>query len=110
MLQRKIYYILNVIHVVYHDQPDVSSPYFVQASSEKHCELQPNADISEPLATRATQSRVNRSEVNILLKPFQFFFSPFQFPSYAILIACLLAVSILFILMLSLLFWKRKYP
>ncbi|XP_010577515.1 PREDICTED: T-cell immunoglobulin and mucin domain-containing protein 4-like [Haliaeetus leucocephalus] len=32
-----------------------------------------------------------------------------KFPSYAILIACLLAVSILFILMLSLLFWKRKH-
>ncbi|XP_052672572.1 T-cell immunoglobulin and mucin domain-containing protein 4-like isoform X1 [Harpia harpyja] len=30
-----------------------------------------------------------------------------KFPSYAILIACLLAVFILFILMLSLLFWKR---
>ncbi|KAM6380238.1 uncharacterized protein J5M81_010324 [Pluvialis apricaria] len=31
-----------------------------------------------------------------------------KFPIYAILIACLIAVSILFILMLS--FWKRKYP
>ncbi|KAM9266239.1 uncharacterized protein FYN16_006724 [Cariama cristata] len=30
-----------------------------------------------------------------------------EFPSYAILIACLTAVSIFFILMLSLLFWKR---
>ncbi|XP_029853991.1 T-cell immunoglobulin and mucin domain-containing protein 4-like isoform X1 [Aquila chrysaetos chrysaetos] len=30
-----------------------------------------------------------------------------KFPSYAIIIACLLVVSILFILMLSLLFWKR---
>ncbi|NXJ45152.1 HAVR1 protein, partial [Spizaetus tyrannus] len=64
---------------------------------------------SELLAARATHSCVNRSEVNMLLKPFQFFFSPFQFPSYAIIIACLLVVSILFILMLSLLFWKRKH-
>ncbi|KFW10518.1 T-cell immunoglobulin and mucin domain-containing protein 4, partial [Fulmarus glacialis] len=32
-----------------------------------------------------------------------------KFPSYAILIACLIVVSILFILMLSLLFWKRKH-
>ncbi|XP_075020370.1 uncharacterized protein LOC142088687 isoform X2 [Calonectris borealis] len=32
-----------------------------------------------------------------------------KFPSYAILIACLIVVSALFILMLSLLFWKRKH-
>ncbi|XP_009284319.1 PREDICTED: T-cell immunoglobulin and mucin domain-containing protein 4 [Aptenodytes forsteri] len=32
-----------------------------------------------------------------------------KFPSYAILIACLIVVSILFILMLSLVFWKRKH-
>nr|XP_021144936.1 T-cell immunoglobulin and mucin domain-containing protein 4 isoform X1 [Columba livia] len=31
-----------------------------------------------------------------------------KFPSYAVLIACLIVVSILSILMLSLLFWKRK--
>ncbi|XP_065500375.1 T-cell immunoglobulin and mucin domain-containing protein 4 [Caloenas nicobarica] len=31
-----------------------------------------------------------------------------KFPSYAVLIACLVVVSILSILMLSLLFWKRK--
>ncbi|KFP68409.1 T-cell immunoglobulin and mucin domain-containing protein 4 [Cariama cristata] len=64
---------------------------------------------SDLLASRATHSCMNRAEVNMLLKPFQFFSFPFQFPSYAILIACLTAVSIFFILMLSLLFWKRKY-
>ncbi|NXH67446.1 TIMD4 protein, partial [Hydrobates tethys] len=32
-----------------------------------------------------------------------------KFPSYAILIACLIVVSIVLILMLSLLFWKRKH-
>ncbi|NXQ79195.1 TIMD4 protein, partial [Nyctibius grandis] len=32
-----------------------------------------------------------------------------QFPSYAILIACLIAVPILFVVMLSLFFWKRKH-
>ncbi|NXI39601.1 TIMD4 protein, partial [Galbula dea] len=57
-------------------------------------------------ATRATC--VGRSKVNMLLKPFQIFSSLFQFPSYAILIACLIAVSILFILMIFL-FWKRKH-
>ncbi|KFZ57358.1 T-cell immunoglobulin and mucin domain-containing protein 4, partial [Antrostomus carolinensis] len=60
---------------------------------------------SELLATRATSSCMNRSEVNML----HFFSSPFQFPSYAILIACLIVVPVLVILMLSLLFWKRKH-
>ncbi|NWH88144.1 HAVR1 protein, partial [Aegithalos caudatus] len=41
-------------------------------------------------------------------KPFQFLFSPFQFPSSAILIACVIAGSILFVLMISLV-WKRKH-
>ncbi|XP_074958720.1 uncharacterized protein LOC142061489 isoform X1 [Phalacrocorax aristotelis] len=36
----------------------------------------------------------------------KFFSSLFQFPSYAILIACVIAVSIFLILMLSSLFWK----
>ncbi|KFP23454.1 T-cell immunoglobulin and mucin domain-containing protein 4, partial [Colius striatus] len=62
-----------------------------------------------PSASRATHSCMNRSEVNMLLKPFQFLSSPFQFPSYAILTAALVAVSILLILMLSSLFWKRKH-
>ncbi|NXW64579.1 TIMD4 protein, partial [Eurystomus gularis] len=38
----------------------------------------------------------------------EFFSSPLQFSIYAILIACLTVVSILFVLMLSL-FWKRKH-
>ncbi|NXF62251.1 TIMD4 protein, partial [Ciccaba nigrolineata] len=63
---------------------------------------------SELVASRSTYSCVNKSEVNMFLKPFQFFSSSFQIPSYAILIACLIAVSIILILMLSL-FWKRKY-
>ncbi|KFU96955.1 T-cell immunoglobulin and mucin domain-containing protein 4, partial [Pterocles gutturalis] len=63
----------------------------------------------ELLATKATYSSMNRSEGNLLLKPFQFFSSPFQFPSYAILIACVIVVSVLFILMPSLFFWKRKH-
>ncbi|KFQ43757.1 T-cell immunoglobulin and mucin domain-containing protein 4 [Nestor notabilis] len=37
------------------------------------------------------------------------FSSPFQFPIYVLLIACLVAVPILFILVLSLLFRKRKH-
>ncbi|KFV47031.1 T-cell immunoglobulin and mucin domain-containing protein 4, partial [Tyto alba] len=51
---------------------------------------------------------VNRSEVNTLLKPFQFFSSFFQFPSYPILIVCLIVVPVILILMVSL-FWKRKH-
>ncbi|NXF90017.1 HAVR1 protein, partial [Eubucco bourcierii] len=66
-------------------------------------------DISELLAIRATHSCVNRSEVNMLLKPFEFFSSAFQFLSYAILIACLVAAFILFTLVPSVLFWKRKH-
>ncbi|NXK71703.1 TIMD4 protein, partial [Amazona guildingii] len=59
--------------------------------------------------TRATHSCVNRSGIN-LLPPFQFFFSSsFQFPIYVFLIACLVVVPIIFILMLSLLFQKRKH-
>ncbi|NXP51256.1 TIMD4 protein, partial [Heliornis fulica] len=46
--------------------------------------------------------------VTMFSKPFQFFSSLFQFPSYAILIVCLTVVPILFILML-LLIWKRKH-
>ncbi|NXM43310.1 HAVR1 protein, partial [Gymnorhina tibicen] len=53
-------------------------------------------------------SCANSSEANLLLKPFQFLSSPFQFPSSAILIACVIAGSILFILMISLV-WKRKH-
>ncbi|NXI91391.1 TIMD4 protein, partial [Psophia crepitans] len=48
------------------------------------------------------------TDINLFLKPFQLFSSPFQFPSYAILIAGLTVVPILFILML-LLVWKRKH-
>ncbi|NXI50613.1 TIMD4 protein, partial [Chloroceryle aenea] len=68
----------------------------------------PAAVILEILASRATKSCMNRSEVNMLIMPFQSFSSPFQFPIYGILIASLTAVSILFILLL-LLFHKRKY-
>ncbi|NXG07944.1 TIMD4 protein, partial [Sakesphorus luctuosus] len=56
----------------------------------------------------ATPRCVNSSEVNVLLKPFQFFSSPFQFPSSVILIACVIAGAVLFVLMFSL-FWKRKH-
>ncbi|NWV56288.1 TIMD4 protein, partial [Daphoenositta chrysoptera] len=52
--------------------------------------------------------QVSNSEANPLLKPFQFLSSPFQFPSSAILIACVIAGSILFILMISLV-CKRKH-
>ncbi|NXJ23170.1 TIMD4 protein, partial [Dicrurus megarhynchus] len=52
-------------------------------------------------------SCANCSEANLLLKPFQFLSPPFQFPSSAILIACVIAGSILFILMM--LVWKRKH-
>ncbi|NWU36846.1 TIMD4 protein, partial [Hylia prasina] len=48
------------------------------------------------------------SEGNVLPKTFQFLSSPFQIPSSAILIACVIAGSILFILMI-LLVWKRKH-
>ncbi|NWS37083.1 TIMD4 protein, partial [Probosciger aterrimus] len=59
--------------------------------------------------TRTTHSCVNRSGINLLLKPFQVFFSsPFQFPIFVFLIACLVAVPVLFILVL-LLFRKRKH-
>ncbi|NXI87318.1 TIMD4 protein, partial [Rhipidura dahli] len=51
--------------------------------------------------------QVSNSEANLLLKPSQFLSSPFQFPSSAILIACVLAGSVLFILMISLV-WKRR--
>ncbi|NXM22083.1 TIMD4 protein, partial [Ploceus nigricollis] len=52
-------------------------------------------------------SCANSSEGNMLPKPFQSLSSPLQFPSSAILIACAIAGSILFILMVSLV-WKRK--
>lgn len=93
----------QVIHVVYHDQLDVSTKHLVQASSEQHCKLQPSA-----LSHQCSPSCANSSEANLLLKPFQFLSSPFQFPSSAILIACATAGSILLILMISLV-WKRKY-
>ncbi|NXH14367.1 TIMD4 protein, partial [Bucco capensis] len=76
--------------------------------AEEYDVVYPSESLSLPGATRATYSCVSRSEANMLLKPFQFFSSPFQIPSYAILTACLIAVSILFILMISLLFWKCK--
>ncbi|NXQ59307.1 TIMD4 protein, partial [Anthoscopus minutus] len=47
------------------------------------------------------------SKTNLLPKPFQFLSSPFQLPSSAILIACVIGGSILFVLMI-LLVWKRK--
>ncbi|NXK34442.1 TIMD4 protein, partial [Piprites chloris] len=62
----------------------------------------PSADSS------TTPSCANSSEVNRLLKPFQFFSSPFQFPSSVILIACVIAGAVLFVLIFSL-FWKRKH-
>ncbi|NXB68336.1 HAVR1 protein, partial [Struthidea cinerea] len=51
--------------------------------------------------------QVSNSEANLLLKPFPFLSSPFQFLSSAILIACVTVGSILFILMISLV-WKSK--
>ncbi|NXG16622.1 TIMD4 protein, partial [Grallaria varia] len=61
-----------------------------------------------PNTSDAIPSCVKSSEVNMFLKPFQFFSSPFQFPSSVILIACVIAGAILFILMFSF-FWKRKH-
>ncbi|NXB41406.1 TIMD4 protein, partial [Eulacestoma nigropectus] len=52
--------------------------------------------------------QISNSEAKLLLKPFQFLSSPFQFPSSAILIACVIAGSILFVLMV-LLVCKRKH-
>ncbi|NWW29752.1 TIMD4 protein, partial [Panurus biarmicus] len=57
---------------------------------------------------QCSSSCANSSEGNVLQKPFHFFSSPFQFPSSAILIACVIAGSILSILMISLV-WKRKH-
>ncbi|NXM69326.1 TIMD4 protein, partial [Serilophus lunatus] len=59
-------------------------------------------------ATSATPSCVNSSEINMHLKPFQLFFSLFQFPSSAVLIACAIGGAIFFLLMV-LLFWKCKH-
>ncbi|NXA91156.1 TIMD4 protein, partial [Melanocharis versteri] len=67
--------------------------------------LQIAAQCSEPPVQRPP--RANSSKANLLLKPFQLLSSPFQFPSAAILVACVVAGSILFILMISLV-WKRK--
>ncbi|NWI84137.1 TIMD4 protein, partial [Dryoscopus gambensis] len=53
-------------------------------------------------------SCANSSDANLILKPFPFLSSPFQFPSSTILIASVIAGSILFILMISLV-WKRKH-
>ncbi|NWR82626.1 TIMD4 protein, partial [Furnarius figulus] len=68
----------------------------------------PNADSSVFQASSATPSCVNSSEVNMLLKPFQFFSSSLQVHSSVILIACVIAGAVLFILMFSL-FWRRKH-
>ncbi|KFO84613.1 T-cell immunoglobulin and mucin domain-containing protein 4, partial [Buceros rhinoceros silvestris] len=71
----------------------------------------PTAEGTESAHTSLTvedlTAAVNRSEVNMLLKPFRFFSSAFQFPTYAILIACLLVVSIVFMLTVSLLCKRR---
>ncbi|NWS89444.1 TIMD4 protein, partial [Toxostoma redivivum] len=56
---------------------------------------------------QCSPSCANSSEGNVLPKPFQFLSSPLQFPSSAILVACVTAGSILFVLMISLV-WKRK--
>ncbi|NXA81057.1 HAVR1 protein, partial [Thryothorus ludovicianus] len=56
---------------------------------------------------QCSPSCANSSEGNVLPKPSQFLSSPFQFPSSAILIACVVVGAILFILMISLV-WKRK--
>ncbi|NXH26587.1 TIMD4 protein, partial [Myiagra hebetior] len=60
------------------------------------------------LSHQCSPSCANSSEANLLLKPFHFLSSPFQFPSSAILIACVIAGSILFVLMISLV-WKCKH-
>ncbi|NXO19312.1 TIMD4 protein, partial [Oriolus oriolus] len=73
------------------------------SAMEQHCKLQPSA-----LSHQCSPSCANSSEANLLLKLFQFLSSPFQFPSSAVLIACVIAGSILFILMISLV-WKRKH-
>ncbi|KFO55502.1 T-cell immunoglobulin and mucin domain-containing protein 4, partial [Corvus brachyrhynchos] len=70
---------------------------------EQHCRLQPSA-----LSHQYSPSCANSSEANLLLKPFHFLSSPFQFPSSAILIACVIAGSILLVLMISLVV-KRKH-
>ncbi|NWR05204.1 TIMD4 protein, partial [Paradoxornis webbianus] len=57
---------------------------------------------------QCSPSCANSSEGNVLPKPFQLLSSPFQFPSSAILIACVIVGSILFILTISLV-WKRKH-
>ncbi|NXM94154.1 TIMD4 protein, partial [Sylvia borin] len=67
--------------------------------------LQTAAQCSEH---QCSPSCANSSEGNVLPKPFQLLSSPFQFPSSAILIASVIAGSILFILMISLV-WRRKH-
>ncbi|NXB47073.1 TIMD4 protein, partial [Leucopsar rothschildi] len=57
---------------------------------------------------QCSPSCANSSEGKVLPKPLQFLSSPLQFPSSAILVACVTAGSILFILMISLV-WKRKH-
>ncbi|NXI16989.1 TIMD4 protein, partial [Irena cyanogastra] len=66
--------------------------------------LQTAAQCSEH---QCSPSCANSSEGNVLPKPFQSLSSPFQVPSSAILTACVLAGSILFGVMISLV-WKRK--
>ncbi|NXO32927.1 TIMD4 protein, partial [Cisticola juncidis] len=67
--------------------------------------LQTAAQCSEH---QCSPSCANSSEGNVLPKPFQFLSFPLQSPSSAILIACVIAGSILFILTVSLV-WKRKH-
>ncbi|NXR46366.1 TIMD4 protein, partial [Hippolais icterina] len=60
------------------------------------------------LIQESNPSCADSSEGKVFPQPFQFLFSPFQFPSSAILIACAIVGSVLFILMISLV-WKRKH-
>ncbi|NWU10039.1 TIMD4 protein, partial [Cephalopterus ornatus] len=69
----------------------------------------PNAATSLPApATLQNPKALLIFQVSKLLKPFRFFSSPFQFPSSVILIACVIAGAVLFVLVFSL-FWKRKH-
>ncbi|NXR63760.1 TIMD4 protein, partial [Rhadina sibilatrix] len=68
----------------------------------------PTAEETTTFVMMEEMSVMDSSEGNMLPKPFQFLSSPFQFPSSAILIVCVIVGSILFILMISLV-WKRKH-
>ncbi|KFW87519.1 T-cell immunoglobulin and mucin domain-containing protein 4, partial [Manacus vitellinus] len=94
----------------------VTEPGPLPGSTEVTTEF-PNILLTEEGSTSADTSVMmeevpnaasKQAEVNRLLKPFQFFSSPFQFPSSVILIACVTAGAILSVLMFSL-FWKRKH-